>query len=328
MARRPDPLPLEVPVPASVLERRRLELRCLAPMTGLGAHRHRRMGQSLEFREYREYQRGDDARTIDWSASRRQARLIVRTFEAEERRTLFIIVDCRPAMWLPEGVDKLTISFWITQCLYVAAQAEGDRVILGTLFGSSDVKPVTLGGAHGLRTLLQTANEIRRARPQSESDWQAELVPDIVPIRRLFNPASAVVLLTDALFKDSSGACRELAQAAQHSYRSFHIVELDSWPMERTLMERGPFRLGALGRRGASGTLTEMSEVQLAETEAAMHHHRSRMKRNFRGPGLVWPRQPLTWPAQVPVGTNEVTDWFCQAYLHAQFLPSLWSRTP
>lgn len=327
MRRRTAPLPLEAPLSAAALGRRRLQLRPQAPTVGLGVHRHRRMGQSLEFREFRDYQRGDDARCIDWAASHRLSRRVVRTFEAEEQRSVFILLDCRPAMRLPAGADKLTVALWIAQCLYRVAQTEGDRVIFGTLFGPNDDSPEILKGTRGMKRLLELSADLRSQSPADEAEWQAEPQPSVTSLRRLFAPASAVVLLTDGLFADPDGTCSALAQAAQRSYRSLHVIELDSWPMERALMKRGPFRLGALGGRSASAALNEVTAQQLTAAEDAMRTHRALMKRAFQGPGLVWPTdQPLSWPGTLPKGPEEVAHWFRQTFLAAAVLPSIWSR--
>jgi uncharacterized protein (DUF58 family) len=324
--RREAPLPLEVPLPAAVLERRRLQLRRSVPTAGLGAHRHRRMGQSLEFREFRDYLRGDDARTIDWAASRRHGRRVVRTFEAEERRTLFILLDCRMGMRLPEGADKLTIGTWLIQCLARIAEAEGDWVILGTLFGEDDENPLRPGAGRAVAAAVGMSRGLRDQAPASDADWTATGEATTRAVMRLFDPASAVVLITDGLFRDDSGSCARLARAAQTSYRSFHVVELDSWPAERRLLESGPFRLGALGRYAGSSGLNETTSGLLCDTEAALGQHRAALRRAMLGPGLVWPDRPIRWPAAPMPQAADVAAWFRGAFLEAAVLPSLVSR--
>lgn len=322
-----SPLPIEVPLSQTLLSRRRLQLRRMVPTEGIGAHRHRRMGQSLTFRDYRDYQRGDDARTIDWAASHRMSHRVVRTFEAEERRTLFIFVDWRPTMWLPEKADKLTIALWIVQCLYQAAMAEGDRVIVSTLFGPLDNNPVTLTGGRDRAKFLRIMDSLRRDGPDSDADWRAEPKANIAYARRLLEPASSVVLITDALFSDASGDVTALARAAQQSYRSFHVIELDSWPIEKALMTRGAFRLGGIGTRQATPSLNEITEAQLSEAEHQLAQHKTALKRRFQGPGLVWPDRPLSWPDTVEMSPKAVAHWFSSSFLQAHVLPSLWSRT-
>lgn len=319
-------LPLEVPIPTAVLNRRRLALRRSLPTEGIGAHRHRRMGQSLEFREYRNYQRGDDARMIDWAASARKAGRVVRTFEAEEQRTLFLLIDCRPTMYLPAGADKLTVALWIAQALTLAAQAEGDRVIVSTLFGPLDGTPRTLRARRGQAEIISLGQNLRDHAPQRDSDWQTTGELATRAIARLFDPASAVVLLTDTLIPTDERALVRLAQAAQRSYRSFHVVELDAWPMERCLLTEGAFRLGAVGARGANASLLEATEEKLAEADERLALHRRELRQAFAGPGLVWPERPIQWPRTPRAEKVDFENWFQSAFLFANVLPSLWSR--
>jgi len=61
----------ELPISRDRLQRALFKARHEMPSAGLGATRRRRLGQSLEYREHREYVAGDDIRNIDWRASAR-----------------------------------------------------------------------------------------------------------------------------------------------------------------------------------------------------------------------------------------------------------------
>ena len=50
-------------------------------------------GQGLAFREVREYQPGDDARTIDWNVSARMNATYVKVFVEEREMTVMLVVD-------------------------------------------------------------------------------------------------------------------------------------------------------------------------------------------------------------------------------------------
>ena len=50
-------------------------------------------GRGMEFAEVREYQPGDDIRTIDWNVSARQRKPFVKVFEEERELTVMLIVD-------------------------------------------------------------------------------------------------------------------------------------------------------------------------------------------------------------------------------------------
>jgi uncharacterized protein (DUF58 family) len=50
-------------------------------------------GRGMEFAEVREYQPGDDIRTIDWNVSARQRKPFIKVFEEERELTVMLIVD-------------------------------------------------------------------------------------------------------------------------------------------------------------------------------------------------------------------------------------------
>ena len=76
------------------------------PMGVGGVHLSNRAGSSLEFRDHREYQPGDDVRRIDWNAYGRTDKLIVKLYREEVSPHVDIVVDGSRSMAL-EGSAKL-----------------------------------------------------------------------------------------------------------------------------------------------------------------------------------------------------------------------------
>lgn len=64
-----------------------------------GNHASRLRGRGLNFDELRRYQPGDDLRHLDWRASLRTGKPVVRTFTEERDRPTLILVDQRMAMF-------------------------------------------------------------------------------------------------------------------------------------------------------------------------------------------------------------------------------------
>jgi uncharacterized protein (DUF58 family) len=58
-----------------------------------GQHASLFKGRGLDFSEYREYQNGDDIRSIDWRVTARTGRPHTKVFTEERERSVFIIVD-------------------------------------------------------------------------------------------------------------------------------------------------------------------------------------------------------------------------------------------
>ena len=81
-------------------------------------------GSSIEFKEYREYQPGDDVKRIDWSAYGRSDRLVVKDYREEVRPVLDILIDGSRSMAL-EGTLKAAAALGLAGLLAAAAGRAG-----------------------------------------------------------------------------------------------------------------------------------------------------------------------------------------------------------
>ncbi|GIW88962.1 MAG: hypothetical protein KatS3mg108_3286 [Isosphaeraceae bacterium] len=94
-----------------------------------GAYASARPGLGLAFAELRPYVLGDDVRAIDWRATARQGRPIVRVYEAERSQPVWLVLDTSAR--LQAGVPGRTVGDWVREAaLWLAAAAwlRGDRV--------------------------------------------------------------------------------------------------------------------------------------------------------------------------------------------------------
>ena len=80
------------------LERLRLTAKRLDWAGAKGEHAATRKGYSLEFSDYRRYQRGDDLRYVDWNIYRRLDRLVLKVFTAEEEMNIYLLIDTSASM--------------------------------------------------------------------------------------------------------------------------------------------------------------------------------------------------------------------------------------
>ena len=285
------------PVSRDVLRKAHLRLRQNVPKGGIGQHLRRRVGQSLEFREFRSYQMGDDIRLVDWRASLRTGRRdgrLVRVFEAEERTTLLIIVDVRPAMRLPEQAPKLLAALWALRALAEVAASSGDQVVLGTLFSPHYDQPVSARGRAAPALARQFAEDV----------WSAPAAPlDSVPVAstaglmRRLRPASAVVLLSDLLFDDPGGEIARFMRAAQESWRQVFVQRLDSLEAELALARSaGRLRVTATEGRHFGDEPTEIDRTWEDAIRARIGAHVDGRLTEWAGPGLTV-EPPMIWPA-------------------------------
>lgn len=88
---------LRVDVPA-VIRELDVALRVLTESRIVSRYRRIFKGKGLEFEEFREYTTRDDANRIDWKASKRSNKLLLREFKEERDIAVFFIVDVSSSM--------------------------------------------------------------------------------------------------------------------------------------------------------------------------------------------------------------------------------------
>lgn len=73
----------------------RLEITTKKQVSGplLGDARSARIGSGFEFNQLRDYMQGDDIRFIDWKASARSSKMLVRQYLEDRNRTIYLVVD-------------------------------------------------------------------------------------------------------------------------------------------------------------------------------------------------------------------------------------------
>jgi uncharacterized protein (DUF58 family) len=106
------------------------ELAVRLAIANSGAMRQaRRMGNGTEFAELREYRTGEDIRLIDWKATARRDRPVVRVLEPEQEQTLFILLDRGRLMTAKVGgLKRFDYGLNATLSLAMAALSRGDKV--------------------------------------------------------------------------------------------------------------------------------------------------------------------------------------------------------
>ncbi len=136
LIRRRYKLPQEetVPVYPAFLKMRKFEL--LAATNRLwevGVKRLRRIGQSMEFDQIREYVIGDDQRSINWKATARRGKLMVNQYQDERSQQVYSLIDMGRAMKMPfQGMTLLDHAINATLVLSNIAIYKKDRAGLVT----------------------------------------------------------------------------------------------------------------------------------------------------------------------------------------------------
>jgi uncharacterized protein (DUF58 family) len=101
--------PVMVPVYPSFIQMRKYQIMALNDrLTDIGIKKMRRIGQTMEFDQVRDYVIGDDTRNINWKATARKSALMVNQYQEEKAQNIYSIIDKGRVMKMPfEGMSLL-----------------------------------------------------------------------------------------------------------------------------------------------------------------------------------------------------------------------------
>ncbi len=112
-------------------------------------------GRGLEFDEYREYTSGDDARIIDWKATKRAGKVLVKQFIEERSMDIFFLFDVSDSMIFgsTNRLKNVYAAEFIASLSYAMVHAEDN---VGLAMFNKDIVKFTLpiGGIKQHYTLL------------------------------------------------------------------------------------------------------------------------------------------------------------------------------
>jgi uncharacterized protein (DUF58 family) len=104
----------------------------LSQSSELGELTQRKRGQGTDFSSLREYTHGDDAKLIDWKATARRDRPVVRTYEAEQEQRMLILIDGGRMMVSDlEGLSRFDHALNAALCLALTGLSRNDQVGIG-----------------------------------------------------------------------------------------------------------------------------------------------------------------------------------------------------
>lgn len=127
----PDPQSSLLPGDWSPAAVHRLELQARRAVASLfaGAYQSLFRGRGIEFEEVREYQPGDDVRSIDWNVTARCGRPFVKQFIEEREMLVMLVLDQSPSLAsATTGRSKTRLAAEICALLTLAAGRSNDRV--------------------------------------------------------------------------------------------------------------------------------------------------------------------------------------------------------
>lgn len=163
-------------------------------------------GGGTELMGFRDYQRGDPLRSIDWKATARRGSPIVRLYAKEEHVELVLAVDAGRTSGIQSGsLTRLGHYANVAARLAERSLGNGDHVGL-VVFAESPIHVVAgLRGTSGLQR-IRTVLGAMRTQPRESNPLAAAL-----HIRRIVSQRSLVVMFTDMDEGEIAGQLRRAA---------------------------------------------------------------------------------------------------------------------
>ena len=217
--------------------------RTVVDRQGVGSHTSRARGRGADFAEHRPYAAGDDLRRVDWRATARGQRVVVRRFDVERRTAVKILVDVSASM------EFGTVEAPATEDVPATKSEAGAMV--GAVLGLPMLRS-------GDRVSVSLVGETVRDFPARRGEGQLEaLCTDLAQSIPALEPASAlgeavarsiaslgsrgrIVVLTDALDEDHAWIDR-LAEARSRGYGTAVFQILDGSELELPFNEPAVF---------------------------------------------------------------------------------------
>jgi uncharacterized protein (DUF58 family) len=222
-------------LPADVLRQvRRLHLRARRVVqTLLGGEYHSAFkGAGLSFEEVREYQPGDDVRTIDWNVTARSDQAYIKRFVEERELTMILAVDVSASQRFGTGqLAKRAVAAEIAALLALCAVSNNDRV--GLIAFTEAVErfvPPNKGPRHVLRLL----RDILAFEPEKRG---TNLTAALDYLNKVQRRRAIVFLLSDFLSAGFDDAFRRAAR--KHDLIAVRTTD----PRERNWPAAGLVRL-------------------------------------------------------------------------------------
>jgi uncharacterized protein (DUF58 family) len=229
-------------------------------------------GRGIEFSQVREYQAGDDIRTIDWNVTARHGSPYVKEFVEERDLTIVIAVDVSGSMGFG-SVDwrKADIASELAAVFAFSAVQNADRV--GLLLFSDSVRtfiPPRRGHAHAQVIVRSMADAAMRGCEGNADIEHAAMFLDRVNVRR-----AVLIVISDFLDLNFERPMKRLGR--RHDVVAITLFD----PREERFPARGLVRL-----RDVETGEQRLVDLAHADVERRASQRHQQLQRRFRTAGV------------------------------------------
>jgi uncharacterized protein (DUF58 family) len=175
-------------------------------------------GQGLAFREVREYQPGDDVRTIDWNVSARMNNTYVKVFVEEREMTVMLVVDLSHSQRFgTRGSSKARLAAEVAALCAFSAIKHNDRV--GLILSTDQVEKI-VPPKKGQKHVMRVVREILGAEPERPG---TDLKVALETLHRVARRRSVAFVLSDFFASDYERALS--LTAARHDVIPVMLID-------------------------------------------------------------------------------------------------------
>ena len=279
-------------IPREILKKiRQIELRTNRLVTEtLGGQYHSVFkGQGMNFEEVREYQPGDEVRSIDWNVTARMNHPFVKKFVEERELTLMLLVDVSGSgLFGSAEQSKRELAAEIGSVLAFSAIRNNDKV--GLILYTDEIEkfiPPRKGRRHVLRVIREILF-FEPKRRRTDLNVALEFLDRVTPHRAI------AIILSDFLVSEGAEAKKgnlelftaSVRTALRQANRRHDVVAVQ-------ITDRYEFELPAIGRLvledAETGDVIEINTNDAAQRAAFLNQQtaeQKEMERFFRSIGI------------------------------------------
>jgi uncharacterized protein (DUF58 family) len=182
-------------IPKEVLQKiRRIQITTSRMVTDVFAGHYHSVfkGQGMEFEEVREYQPGDDIRSIDWNVTARTGRPFIKKFMEERELTIMLLFDMSGSTCFG-SVNKLKRQLAAELCSLLAMSAINNNDKVG-LIAFTDRIEKFVPPRKGLRHVLRIIREALYFEPEGQA---TDISGALEYLGRVTNRSTVTFIISD-----------------------------------------------------------------------------------------------------------------------------------
>jgi uncharacterized protein (DUF58 family) len=232
-------------------------------------------GRGMAFSEVREYQIGDEVRTIDWNVTARFNAPYVKVFEEERELTVLLIIDLSGSTnYGTNEKSKKELALELAAVLAFSAEANNDKV--GAIFITNQVEKY-IAPAKGKKHILYILREIIEFKAKN---IETDLNEGLRFFRNVIKKRSIAFVISDFVceneFMESFRICKR-----KHDMIALQVLD----PSEKEIFDLGMIQFFN-AETGEKTWVNTSSKVVKQNFENSFNNFQANLQNSFKKNGI------------------------------------------